>query len=146
MGNRTKYSEDEQAQALAALDANGGLDTRGALTKTAEQTGIPTSTLYGWATGRNNPVSSQLRNEKMADLRDLVEAELRAIFGVLPAKRDEAGYKDLNIALGILFDKLSNLDGQPTQHSEITLHVERSGLSTLPAHLAPGAGAGGEES
>ncbi len=44
---KRRYSDQEKAEALAALDANGGN-----LLKTSEQIGIPRQTIQEWASGR----------------------------------------------------------------------------------------------
>jgi transposase-like protein len=113
----TRYSDEQRAAVLAALDANGGN-----LTRTARETGVPRQTIQTWAGQRDGqPISAEVRQENRLTLADLIRAELDAIFEAMPGKRQNADYKTLGTVAGILSDKLTLLDGGAT--SRIDLNV-----------------------
>lgn len=112
----TRYSDDQRAAVLAALDANGGN-----LSKTARDTGVPKSTLIAWRDNVHVPPSDELRTVKKLELADLIRAELAAIFEALPGKRAAASYKDATTAAGILMDKLALVEGDPTSRVEMNV-------------------------
>jgi transposase-like protein len=112
----TRYSDEQRAAVLAALDANDGN-----LSKTARDTGVPISTIQTWRDNRGTPPSNELRNAKKLELADLIRAELDAIFEAMPGKRGAADYRALTTGAGILVDKLALLQGDPT--SRIDLNV-----------------------
>ena len=45
----------------------------------------------------------------------------------------------IDTGIGILIDKLQLLSGEPTERSDTRYIFERSGISTIPQHLTPGA-------
>lgn len=112
----TRYSDDQRAAVLAALDANGGN-----LSKTARDTGVPKSTLIAWRDNVHVPPADELRTSKKLELTELIRTELDAIFEAMPGKRESADYKTLGTVAGILSDKLTLLDGGAT--SRIDLNV-----------------------
>jgi transposase-like protein len=121
----TRYSDDQRAAVLAALDANGGN-----LTRTARETGVPRQTIQTWAGQRDaQPVSAELRQENRFSLADLIRAELDAIFEEMHTKRGAANYKELATAAGILADKLLLLEGGATSRVEMNVR----NLPEIPA-------------
>jgi lambda repressor-like predicted transcriptional regulator len=118
---RKAYSNDEKAEILAALDANGGN-----LKRTARETGLPINTLRRWRDGQGiNEEVIQLRPQKRGILADMYEDEINAIFVTLPTKREEATYQQLATAAGIFTDKMRLLRDLPTEI-----------IGILPAFLA----------
>ena len=127
---KRSYSDAQRAEALAALDANGG-NTK----QTARGIGIPEATLRGWAHGEN-PVSADIRDGKkrglLGELRDLAEA-------LVSAARDKI--KDANLqqtmtSLGIAIDKARLLEDLPTsivreESGEETMARARKALESL---------------
>ena len=110
-----RYSDKEKASALALLAANGGNVNR-----TAHEAGIPRKTLEQWAKDRTlHPDVAELRQEKILELSELLENEIRAIFDSMKTKRPEALYSTLGVVAGILIDKKQLLDGKATQRSEV---------------------------
>jgi hypothetical protein len=101
MGQRRNYSDEDRANALAALDANGGN-----LMRTARQLGTPRKTLAEWARGRVPAAVADLRHQKRGDLADRLEAVAHELLDALPAKIKDAPLNQLAVALGILIDKL----------------------------------------
>lgn len=112
----TRYSDEQRAAVLAALDANGGN-----LSKTARDTGVPKSTLIAWRDNVHVPPPDELRTSKKLELTELIHAELEAIFETLPGKRNAADYRALTTGAGILVDKLALLQGDPTSRVEMNV-------------------------
>lgn len=101
------------------LEAQGYPNKKGALSAVAKHLGVPRSTLRGWHTAQNNPPPSEIRREKRGDLAALIESELDSIFDEMPNARQDASYRDLATAAGILIDKKQLLSGEPTERAEI---------------------------
>ena len=109
---RRTYSDREKAEALAALDANSGN-----LTRTADDLGIPYSTLRDWANGRGlNGGVAELRSQKKASLADTLADVAEALAGDLfdESKRHRASIQQIATAMAIVIDKMQLLRGDPT--------------------------------
>jgi transposase-like protein len=107
---RREYTDAQKAEALAALDANGGNVKR-----TARELDIPEASLREWSKGRNSPPGADLCAQKKADLGEGLEALIgRLMGGLSEAKIAKAGLSEVGVVLGIAFDKLQLLRGQPT--------------------------------
>ena len=102
------------------LEAAGYPGQKGALERVAQHLKMPPSTLHGWANGTRNPPPTQLRCEKKEDLIGCIKAELSNVFTEMGQAREDASYRDLTIAAGILIDKLQLLTGEPTERTEST--------------------------
>lgn len=111
------------------LEAAGYPKRDGALSQVAGHLGVPLSTLRGWFNGTRNPPPAKLRNEKRFDLREAIQKELADIFPAMADKRQDATYRELATAAGILVDKIQLLTGQPTWRGEI-IDLLRSGAVT----------------
>lgn len=110
MNGRRKYSDEDKATALAALDANGGNVKR-----TATELEIPRITLLGWADGRGvHPVVSELQQEKRGALAERLEEIAHKIVDILPDKLQDATLQQCATSLGIIVDKRQLLMGKPT--------------------------------
>lgn len=101
------------------LESEGYPDTKGSLQRVSDYSKVPPSTLHRWFHGKNNPAPSDVVNEKRRDLSSMIEGEIYEIFKVLPAKRDEATYRELTTSVGILVDKMRLLQGLPTEIIQI---------------------------
>lgn len=113
---RRHYSDNERAEALAILAANGGN-----LTGTARAIGIPRKTLALWATAPDRAAPAEVRQEKSTDLATLFRDELAAVFDAMAKRRGQAHYSDLSRAAGIYTDKLMALSNSlPTQPVDVT--------------------------
>ena len=111
MTDRRTYTDDEKANALAVLESNGGN-----LKASARHLGIPVNTLRAWREGIGAGESVQnLRPKKDADLAELFERELFAVFEVMQTKRQDATYSQLATAAGIYTDKMRLLRNLPTE-------------------------------
>lgn len=130
---RAHYTIEQKAAALALLDANGG-----AVKTAARELGIPVSTLRRWQNGqaigdhgnRKRPTvidaagiqgggaiktAEDLRTQKREELGALIGNEMHAILSRMGNVRDDANYRELATAFGIMFDKKRLLDGLPTE-------------------------------
>ncbi len=107
MGKRT-YSDTERATTLAVLDSNGVN-----LSRTQREVGVPRTTLREWRDGRHHDDVTDIRQEKKAELADLLEEKVFAMLGGITAdKIRETGIKDLWTGIGIGTDKILALRGQ----------------------------------
>lgn len=107
---RRQHSDQFKAEALAALDANGGNVNR-----TAKQVGVSRTTLIGWKNGLYmHPDVSDIRQEKKQSLADRLEAIAhRALDGLLEDDPKGFGsFKDRLTGVGIAIDKVRLLRGQ----------------------------------
>ena len=108
-----RYSDEDRANALAALAANGGNVNR-----TAEQLGIPEATVRAWANGDRHPEASQACEQKKPALADQFQALAEKLVGIAAEKADKLNAKDAVIAAGVAVDKARLLRGEPTQINE----------------------------
>lgn len=106
---RRRYSDDDRANALAAVAANGGN-----VELTAAQLGIPESTLRSWVKGDRHPEAAHLCDEKKGPLADHLEAIAWRLADVLPDKLPAAGLQQVATSLGIVIDKMQLLREKPT--------------------------------
>ncbi len=121
---KKRYTDEERSNALAALSANGGKDTRGALRKTANEIGVPFATLRSWAESRRHPEALLLSREKLLPLADRLESLAHRIVGVLEdeAKLRSAPVSSLAAALNACVDKSRLLREQSTSNTS-SIHL-----------------------
>lgn len=122
MAKRARYDDKFRASAVLMLEAAGYPDKKGSLSHVSSQIGVPISTLNGWFTGAHNPPPSDIRDEKRIDLLEAIQAELSAIFPAMAERREDASYRELVTAAGILIDKRQLLTGKPT--GAVAIQVE----------------------
>lgn len=108
-----KYTDAQRAEALAALQANGGN-----LSATSRDTGIPFSTLKRWR-DEPDPRLAELGEEKKTDLGDRLERIANALVDAIPDKIADAPLNHVSVALGIAIDKLRLLRGEATEVTEV---------------------------
>lgn len=114
-GNYRQYTDAEKAEALVALEANGG-NVKG----TARALGIPEPTLRLWSLNQHvNKDVVEIQDEKRIDFTHLLEAEILAALGAMHGKRDDASYADMARTIGIFTDKLELLRGNATSRMEV---------------------------
>jgi hypothetical protein len=106
---KRRYSDEDKAVALAALDANGGN-----LARAASETGVPRKTLAEWASGRVADGVADIRHQKKEDLADRLEAIAHALVDAIPGKVKDADLARIATSLGITIDKMRLLREQPT--------------------------------
>lgn len=124
---RRRYDDEFRASAVLMLEAAGYPGREGALSRVGGHLDVPLSTLRGWFTGAHNPPPAEVRKGKRIDLREAIRAELAGIFPAMAERRQEATYRELATAAGILIDKDQLLSGQPTERQEVNVtdHRER---------------------
>lgn len=132
-----KYDDEFRASALVMLEAAGYPDTLGAMERVAAHLNVPGRTLRRWYTGQSNPPPDRIVARKKIDLAQAVRDELSAIFADMESKREEASYRDLTIAAGVLIDKQQLLEGKPTAINEDRVSDSRSKLADLIAKQSP---------
>jgi transposase len=138
---RRRYTDEDRANALAALAANGG-----SIALTARQLNIPPQTLRQWARGARHPEATQMSDEKKLPLADAFEALSRQLLdGITPEKIKRTGVKDLATSAGIAVDKMQLLRGEPTEITDERLSDDKR-RARITALLGGGgaAGAGAE--
>ena len=107
---RRSYSDEEKANALLALDANGGK-----VALTAQQLGLPWSTLKEWKEGRGTVFAvTELREGKRLPLAERFEELAHRCLDLLPVKIEDASPRDLGVIAAIAVDKSRLLREQPT--------------------------------
>lgn len=121
---RTRYSDEDRANALAALAANGGN-----VSLTSRQLSIPRGTLKQWARGERHPEAAQLSQEKKGPLADALEAVAWKLAESLEGKVGEAKLQPTATSLGIVIDKMQLLRNKPT---EIQKQVADIDLQDVP--------------
>jgi transposase-like protein len=152
-----RYSDDDRANALAALAANGGN-----IDRTARQLGVPRATLQSWAKGSRHPEAAEDAAQKKGPLADSIEDLARKVLAGMEDKIEGARFNEAAVGFGILVDKMQLLRGKPTSIDKHDLcdlpddeldrqlaAEERALAGPAPGEAAapdPGAdGAGGEE-
>ncbi len=123
---RKNYDDKFRANAVLLLEGAGYPDTKGALTRVANNVGVPAPTLHRWFRAKNNPPPSELVNEKRPELIDLIRSEIYGVLKTLPKERKDADYRTLVTGLGILVDKLQLLEGKATERVELMNEHERN--------------------
>ncbi len=110
---KRRYSDDERAGTLAALDAN-----RGNALQTSKQLGIPRTTIKRWVAEGVNPDVTVLRHEKRRELSEKLEDIAHALSDNILKRAqttdEEIPLKDFATSLGIVIDKMQVLRGMPS--------------------------------
>lgn len=117
MTKRRRYSDNDKATALAALDAN-----EGNLYKTARQLNISISTLQSWANASEDKAEKlePLRNRKRKELHEVLRDLAYQITSVIPDKLNDANLQQTSVSLGIVLEKMQLLEGKATERVEYT--------------------------
>lgn len=106
---RRAYTDEERANALAALAANAGNVAR-----TAAQLDIPQATLRAWSTGDRHPESTQMCDQKKGPLADRLEEVAWKLAEAIPDKLADSPLQQIATSLGIVIDKMQLLRNKPT--------------------------------
>ncbi len=143
-GRYRKYSDRYKARAIALVDSNLAHTVDAKVKAVAKTLEMPEKTLRQWVgrtdgVGGKDPLARQemeeLVQESKKELTELYQLEVQAIFKRMDTVRDEATYKELGVVAGILIDKISIANGQPTQNIQQKISFVRQGISTVPEHL-----------
>jgi hypothetical protein len=105
------YSDEEKANALLCLDANGGN-----LRRTSMETGIPRKTLEEWRNGHVHECVAELRLGKREPIADRLEALVHKCLDVLPGKIGDASASQVGVVIGISLEKMRLLREQSTEN------------------------------
>jgi transposase-like protein len=132
VSRQRRYSDQEQADALAALAENGG-----EVSATSRATGIPEATLRHWRDGDCRPISPELVEQRKSVRAAAYDDFADKALAVAMDKVDELDAKAAIIASAVATDKALLLRGQATsivQHQD----TERTArLKELYAKRAP---------
>jgi hypothetical protein len=145
MANRRRYDDKFRASAVVMLEAAGYPDRDGALANTSRRLKVPHNTLRNWFHAKRNPPPSELRREKKLDLVQAIKDELIDLFPDMANARQDASYRDMATAAGILIDKLQLLTGEPTERTEHTQSAKsnvRSRVDSIAARIRAANGVG----
>lgn len=112
------YDEIFKARAVARLYAEGYPKLSGALRKVSHDLGIPHQTLSRWVKGIGTSVDIDLVEQTVTGMEAAIEHQLEKILGLMDSKGENANFRDLAIAYGVLFDKRQLLRGAPTSRTE----------------------------
>ena len=123
---RRRYDDKFRANAVIMLQAAGYPDKKGSLQRVANHLSVPSSTLHGWVNGNSNPPPSDVQIEKKEDVIAAIQNELARLFPELDKARQDATYRELMVAMGIMVDKWLLLAGEPTERKEITGSIDYS--------------------
>jgi hypothetical protein len=133
---RRHYSDQEKAEALAALAAN-----KGNVKLTARTLGIPRMTLAHWANGDCSPEVTKLGHLKKGELASTLEALAHKHVDACPDKIADANLQATATSLGICVDKMLLLRGEPTeikgQMTDQEAHEEILRLGTELGYFEP---------
>ena len=115
-GYQTRYSQQDKANALAMVDANGGN-----VSAASRQAGVPRVTLSSWFHGRGDLTEETqvMREQAKATLADRLEELAHKLVSKIPDL--EGNIQQAAIALGIAVEKMQLLRGQPTDRQEMNL-------------------------
>lgn len=119
--NQRKYSDEERASLIVMLQSEGYPVKPGALKKVAAYAQVHENVLRRWWQGKFNPPPTTSVARKKIDLSKALREELAGIFGQMALKREEATYRDLTIAAGIMVEKLQLVEGKPTQNVNLEM-------------------------
>lgn len=133
---RRRYTDEERATAVVALEAEGYPDKTGALTAVSRRMGVPGTTLRRWFKSEQNPPPAEMVHEKKIDLVAAIKAELAEVVAAFSSTRPDADYRALMTAFGILTDKLQLLEGKATQRTEVHVTSPTDELRSRIAGLA----------
>lgn len=127
-----RYSDEERANALAALAANGGN-----LSLTSRQLGIPRATIQAWANSTAHPEAAENAAPKKAELADRLDVIAHQLLdGLTEDKIKLAGAPQLMTAFGIAVDKAQLLKGKPTAINDNTHRHDDLSDAELDARIA----------
>lgn len=119
-----RYTDEYRASAVAMLQAQGYPDKPGALMEVANYLHIHYSVISRWYRAVQNPPPRKLAQIKKEQLIKLIKQEIHAALREMDNARQDADYRALATAVGILTDKMQLLEGEPTERHEHTLTTE----------------------
>jgi transposase-like protein len=119
------YSDEDRANALAALAANAG-DVKA----TASQLGMPFKTLQNWSKGKGiNADVANIGPQKKKDLAAKLDAVAHRLADAIGGKIKAASLQQTAVALGITIEKARLLRDRPTSITQPALPVDLGKLT-----------------
>lgn len=115
---RRRYTDDFRASTVLMLEAAGYPDTKGALQQVADNVGVAAMTISRWFHASNNPPPNELVTIKREDILNLIKKQLHRALTEMDKTADDADYRSLATAAGILTDKMELLEGRATERVE----------------------------
>ncbi len=123
------YSDQQRAEALAALDANAG-----DVSTTAKQLAIPRKTLENWSKGHVNGDVAKIGHEIRQTLAERLESVAHQLLDEIPKKLEKATLVQIGTTLGIAVDKMQVLRGlTPPNHGGVAVDVRTVVINQHPA-------------
>lgn len=121
MRKRRTYTEEEKAEVLATLRANGGN-----IRKTSQMTGLPRRSISYFLEAKT-PVPQVLVEERCTKLADRLDAIADTLAGHLtdPEKLAKANLQQVAVTFGIVRDKAALARGNPTSITQRVGEKER---------------------
>jgi len=114
--HQKRYTDNDRARTLAALQANNGN-----ITRTSRDTGVSASTIRHWRDNTSETVAAT-RDQKVATLAEELETLAYKLAWALPERIEGANLGQVTTSLGIVIDKLQLLQGQPTEITKNETH------------------------
>lgn len=124
MAQRPRYDDDFRAGAVLMVEAEGYPQNKGAIARVAAHLHLHERTLRRWVKGDSNPPPGNIVHIKKLDMRAALQSEIQSILAEMTKARGDASYRDLGTVLGIIFDKLQLLNGEPTESTNQRILVE----------------------
>ncbi len=114
---RTRYTDEERANLVVMLEAQGYPEKKGSLAYVARYAKVPESTLRGWFKARRNPPPAIMRDKKREDLADKFEDIAYVMLDHAGGEDviEEMKGKDAVMSAAIATDKMRLLRGLPTE-------------------------------
>lgn len=119
MAKRKSYDDKFRASTVIMLEAEGYPATKGALAKVSRAVGVPARTISRWFNRENNPPPDNVVNEKKGDILAEIERLRFLLLGQMFETYEEAAFRELATAFGILTDKHQLLSGNATERTEL---------------------------
>lgn len=121
VAKKKTYSDEDKANAMTALAANGGN-----VSLTATQLGIPKQTIHHWVKHGTAPQPSDAKKSDLAAKLDEVAHQLA---DAMPGKIEKAGLQQVAVSLGITIEKARLLRDQPTSITQPPLPLDLGKLT-----------------
>lgn len=115
MGTRRRYTDEERAEAVVLLKANGWPDTPGALARTANEAGMDAVVLRRWALGTSNPPPDNIVSVKTGTLIEKLERNAHLYLDRAEDTVEKTSGQQAMTTAAIAIDKMRLLQGLPTQ-------------------------------
>ncbi len=129
---QNRYSDDEQAQALAALDANDGQ-----VRQTARELDIPEATLREWRDGKSRPIGAECRARNKSLMSDQYQRIAVRLLERVDDQLDDMSGAQAMLASAIAVDKMLLLRGEmPGRGDSLTVNVTNNTLNVNTAALS----------